>query len=203
MAKFCEKCGAEVDATSKFCAKCGVKLEDGIDPSASEPQVKESAQPVKKKRSLFKTLGTIFFVMAVLSSVIHGCGGQSSSSKTGGSANSDKVIQVKADDMIKEYQEDLTAADKKYKDKKIEITGQLLSKQQFSNTQNYGLMIYHTKVGNKQYDVMVDVDKDKVEEANKVKAGDFVKVSGVCVGRVAQDTPEYISVQVKAKKIND
>ena len=202
MKRICKKCGAELDGISKFCANCGAKLEEDTHAAPLELHAKKQEQPVKKKRSIFKTLGTIFFVMAILSSVINGCGGKDSS-KSEKSVSSGQTIQVKADDMIKEYQNDISNADKKYKNKKVEVTGQLISKQQFTNTQNYGLVIYAKDMGDKKYDVTVDVDKDKVEEANKVKEGDFIKVSGTCVGRVEQDTPNKISVQIKAKGIND
>lgn len=90
----------------------------------------------------------------------------------------------------------------KYKEKNVEVTGQLVRKQQFINAQDYGLIIYENAAGEKLYRVIVQIDKDKVSEANKVKEGDFIKVKGICVGRVRQDSDNHISIQIQAKSVN-
>lgn len=102
---------------------------------------------------------------------------------------------MKAEDTeIKDYRTDFASAEAKYKDKEVEVTGQLLSKKQFNNSQDYALVIYATEAGGKSYTVDVDIDKDKVTEANKVKNGDFVNVKGICVGarRAAESARVYI-----------
>ena len=207
MAKFCEKCGTEWDGKSKFCAKCGNPFE-GTGEAAAQP-VKNSAanspKPKSKTKEILKIVGGVFGVIVVLCILANGCGSSNNTKKPAASSSSatKQAIQVKAEDMIKDYRTDLASAEAKYKDKEVEVTGQLLHKKQFNNSQDYALVIYATEAGGKSYTVDVDIDKDKVTEANKVKNGDFVNAKGICVGRVEQQNrPEYISVQIQAKSIN-
>ena len=99
--------------------------------------------------------------------------------------------------MIDDYVRDQASAEKQYKDKQVKVTGQLISKSQFSNSQDYGLLIGNKNMAGKRY-----VISEKAAEANKVKPGDFVSAEGKCVGIVKQDDPTKISVQILTNKIN-
>lgn len=197
--KFCEKCGAKLVEGSSFCPTCGASTGSEKMPATSNDKCAAmDLQPMKKKRSILKILGGVvgaIFVVMIIGAVL-------SDGSSGSSKSSGKMIQVKAEEMAKEYSSDLDEANQKYKNKEVEITGKLIHKTQFANSQNYGLEIYKADIGGKHYNVVVDIDKDKVEEANKVKEGDFVKAKGTCVGNVDQSEPNFISIQVHAKSIN-
>ena len=205
--KFCENCGAKLEPGAMFCPDCGNKVEGTAAPSPEHkiPVPDLGTPPAKPKKSKLKIIGGVigglFLLVMLLGSM--GGGGSSSSSSGKAPAKDNKVLEVRAEELIDDYSKDEAAAEEKYKDKKVSITGQLEVKHQFKNTQNYGLMVAHRQVQGKNYDVVIDVDKDDVTAANKVKQGDFVKAEGTCVGKVEQKDPNEISIQVKAKKLNE
>ena len=156
----------------------------------------------KSKLKIFAGLVGAFLVVIILGSLGSG-GNTSSKSSTTKKPVQEAVIQVKAEDLIDAYSKDETAAEEKYKDKKVSVTGQLEMKHQFTNTQNFGLLIAHKQLNGRRYNVVVDIEKDNVDAANKVKQGDFIKADGVCVGKVEQKDSDEVSIQIKAKKLNE
>lgn len=198
--KFCENCGEKLSEGVRFCPKCGADL-SGAKITAEQKQVKPMAPAPKKRKSKLKIIGGIIGAIVVLL-FLASLGGGGGSSKSGSSSGS-KTIQVKAEEMVNDYIQDSEAAQKKYKDKKVEVTGKLIQKTQFKNTENFGLQIYQKKDKDKSYSVMIDVKKDDVAVANKIKEGDFVKAEGTCIGTVDQDDPNHMSIQIKSDKVND
>ena len=179
--KRCPNCGAVLDPKENFCSECGTKV--SLDPSISAPQT---------------SLGIAAAVVLVIGIALS----VSSDSSSDTSTSSGGSISVKADDMINDYVRDQSSAEKQYKDKQVKVTGQLITKSQFSNSQNYGLLIGNKNMAGKNYLILVDLPSEKAAEANKVKVGDFVAAEGKCVGIVKQDDPTKISVQIQTDKIN-
>lgn len=64
MAKYCVKCGAELDAHDKFCENCGVKLEVMEDTGVTEPQ--KNAGKQMKKNNVFKITGVVALIAIVV-----------------------------------------------------------------------------------------------------------------------------------------
>jgi hypothetical protein len=114
-----------------------------------------------------------------------------------------KPISVKADEIVNDYIRDQSSAEKKYKDKNVEITGEALYKYQFNNSQNYAIVLKRRYSGGKNYTVILDIDSKDVAKVNRVEEGDFVHAEGKCVGIVKQKDPTMISVQIKTKKLNE
>lgn len=187
--KRCPKCGAVLDPKENFCSECGTKV--SLDPSIQAP---ETSKREYKKWLPLGIAAAVVLVIGIALSVGNDSSGTSTSS--GGS------ISVKADDMIDDYVRDQASAEKQYKDKQVKVTGQLISKSQFSNSQDYGLLIGNKNMAGKRYVILVDLPSEKAAEANKVKPGDFVSAEGKCVGIVKQDDPTKISVQILTNKIN-
>lgn len=187
--KRCPNCGSVLDPRENFCSECGTKV--SLDPSIQAPET--SKREYKKWLPLGIAVAVVLVIGIALSA-----GNDSSGTSTSSGGN----ISVKADDMIDDYVRDQASAEKQYKDKQVKITGQLISKSQFSNSQNYGLLIGNKTMAGKNYDVLVDLPSEKATEANKVKVGDFVSAEGKCVGIVKQDNPTKISVQIQTDKIN-
>lgn len=142
---------------------------------------------VKKEMVLLVT-----FIVACL--IMTGCGDE----VTGKNA----ALSVKAEDILNDYINGQEEADKKYKGKTISITGQVLHKNQFSNSANFLVLLANKDVNEKKYYVLIAVPADKVEIVNKAEEGKYISVEGTCVGVVPQDDPTKISIQVDATKIN-
>ena len=205
--KFCENCGEKLESGAVFCPKCGSKVGHSINnQSEHKSPVPDLGKPVQKKKKsklkIFAGLVGAFLVVIILGSLGSG-GNTSSKSSTTKKPMQEAVIQVKAEDLIDAYSKDEAAAEEKYKDKKVSVTGQLEMKHQFTNTQNFGLLIAHKQLNGRRYNVVVDIEKDNVDAANKVKQGDFIKADGVCVGKVEQKDSDEVSIQIKAKKLNE
>lgn len=188
--KRCPNCGAVLDPKENFCSECGTKV--SLDPSISAPQTSPKGY---KKWMPLGIAAAVVLVIGIALSV-------SSDSSSDTSTSSGGSISVKADDMINDYVRDQSSAEKQYKDKQVKVTGQLITKSQFSNSQNYGLLIGNKNMAGKNYLILVDLPSEKAAEANKVKVGDFVAAEGKCVGIVKQDDPTKISVQIQTDKIN-
>ena len=104
--------------------------------------------------------------------------------------------------MINDYIRDQGGAEQKYKDKKVIVTGKVIDKNQFNNSQDYAMLIATNITGEKTYGVIAAIPNEKIELINKVKVGDFVNVEGICVGTVKQANPTVISIQIRDPKIN-
>ena len=188
--KRCPHCGAVLDPKENFCSECGTKV--SLDPSIQAPDTP------KREYKKWLPLGIAAAVVLVLGIALS----SSDDLSSGTTSTSKGTISVKADDMIDDYVRDQASAEKQYKDKQVKVTGQLISKSQFSNSQNYGLLIGNKNMAGKNYVILVDLPSEKAAEANKVKVGDFVAAEGKCVGIVKQDNPTKISVQIQTDKIN-
>lgn len=198
----------------RFCTACGEKIADGVEivhqvqsnnPVQGNNNVNQNMpeNTGKKKTSKLKWLGIIvgaiiamFVVMSIFS------GSDSSTTNSSNAKNNKAVISIKAEEMLDDYIRDQSSAEKKYKDKNVKITGTVLHKLQFNNSQDYCLVIETKYTGGKTYSIMIAVPVEKVSEINKLKDGDFVNITGECRGIVKQKDPTDITVQIDAKKIN-
>lgn len=181
MSKKCGNCGMEIDDEAKFCTECGSAIK------RNNLSIKEMLTKAEKYLNVIGGICIILFLLNVIGVVnIFG----------------NSTINVKAEDIVSDYVRDEVSAEKKYKNEDVVVTGRLLEKEQFHNSQDYALSIYRDIIAGKRYEVLVDIPQNKVNEANKVKIGDFVTVQGECIGIVKQDDPTYISIQIRSEKIN-
>ena len=181
--EFCTKCGEELKEDSAFCTSCGNKFNS--ENSINEATLKSG----KNKKILF---GVIAFII--------GNGKESTNNSV--KAENSQVIRVKAEEMIDDYIRDQASAEKKYKDKRVIVTGKVIDKNQFNNSQDYAMLIATNITAGKTYGVIAAIPNEKIELINKVKVGDFVNVEGICVGTVKQANPTIISIQIQDPKIN-
>lgn len=188
----CPNCGNPVEEGAEFCPECGQKI-SGANPPVSDFSLNtgndsfaERANDLKKKPAVLGGIGVA--IVAIIAAVYFLFGGN--------------TLQVKADDMINDYIRDQSTAEQKYKDKDIAITGRLLVKTQFKDSQNYN-MIIASKTAGKIYSISLDVDSKNVKAVNSVNIGDFVSAKGKCMGIVPQENPTDINVQIHADTINE
>lgn len=131
----------------------------------------------------------IVLVMILCCSIlIIGCGGTPAQTT---------YMDVKAEDMLKDYIRDTGIAENKYKGRNVQLTGQLLSKGQFKNSSNFYAVLLQRYTLGRKYSIAVEYPVDKSAEINKLNYGDFVVAKGECVGIVPQEDPTEISVQVR------
>ena len=143
----------------------------------------------------FRKEVVLLLAFSLICMVLVGCGDSKSS-------KSSSAITVKAEDMLNDYIRDQGTAESKYKDKKISVTGKVLHKDQFTNSNAYLLRLAYQNVGGKNYFIDIAVPAEKVEIVNKAEEGKFINVEGTCVGVVPQDNPTNIMVQIQADKVN-
>ena len=189
--EFCTKCGQELKEESEFCTSCGNKFNS--ENSINEATLKSG----KNKKILF---GVIAFIAFIVFALIIGNGKESTNNSV--KAENSQVIRVKAEEVINDYIRDQASAEKKYKDKRVIVTGKVIDKNQFNNSQDYAMLIATNITAGKTYGVIAAIPNEKIELINKVKVGDFVNVEGICVGTVKQANPTIISIQIQDPKIN-
>ena len=189
--EFCTKCGQELKEESEFCTSCGNKFNS--ENSINEATLKSG----KNKKILF---GVIAFIAFIVFAFIIGNGKESTNNSV--KAENSQVIRVKAEEVINDYIRDQSSAEQKYKDKRVIVTGKVIDKNQFNNSQDYAMLIATNLTGGKTYGVIAAIPNEKIELINKVKVDDFVNVDGICIGTVKQANPTVISIQIKDPKIN-
>ena len=112
----CKTCGADIASSAKSCPSCGAK----------------------NKKSIFTKWW--FWVIVVIIAVVAVGGGSSSSDKTNstqqatnveetainnGTAQTEEVIVITAEDLAKAFEDNEINANKLYKDKMVEVTGEV------------------------------------------------------------------------------
>ena len=107
-----------------------------------------------------------------------------------------KTISVKSEQIVDDYIRDVGTAEKKYKNMNVAITGQVYSKGQYNNSQDFFIVTGYKAVGGKHYEVELVYPVKRVDEVNKLKQGDFVAAEGACVGMVPQKDPTSVSIQI-------
>ena len=189
--KFCTKCGKELKEDCAFCTSCGTTLK------SSNPPNEVPLKSDTNKNLLFGFMGLIVIIVFAF---IIGNGKESTNNSV--KAENSQVIRVKAEEVINDYIRDQSSAEQKYKDKRVIVTGKVIDKNQFNNSQDYAMLIATNITAGKTYGVIAAIPNEKIELINKVKVGDFVNVEGICIGTVKQANPTVISIQIKNPKIN-
>ena len=189
--KFCTKCGKELKEDCAFCTSCGTTLKSSNPPNEV---------PLKSDTNKNLLFGFIGLIAIIVFAFIIGNGKDSTDNSV--KAENSQVIRVKAEEMIDDYIRDQASAEKKYKDKRVIVTGKVIDKNQFNNSQDYAMLIATNITAGKTYGVIAAIPNEKIELINKVKVGDFVNVEGICVGTVKQANPTIISIQIQDPKIN-
>ena len=116
-----------------------------------------------------------------------------------GSVTGEIPIEISANEIALAYTENSSNANSKFKDKLVEISGEVVSKGQFSNSSNLYLSLKNYQ---NNTEVLINFPIDQQSKVNSIKYGDFITVRGVCIGIVDQDDPAEISIQIGGKSID-
>lgn len=203
--KICPNCNAQLEDDAVFCTGCGCNLSGsapvtppGFPAGAANPantgagnQLVGVIQQLKRNPAVLAAV-----VVVVLAAAFFAF-------REGGLSIGKPDVSVKSETMIDDYIRDQASAGQKYHNKTIHVTGNLLRKDQFGDSMDYGMWIAYRQAGGKTYQIVVNVPNDKVKELNSIKQGDIVSVVGKCKGIVPQKEPTIVSVHIEAEKINE
>ena len=185
----CPNCGTSIEEGAEFCPECGQKIINSNSSlnshDISESSTNKFSELTKKPNVLGGVAAAVVAIIVAAYFLFAG-----------------NVIEVKADDMIDDYIRDQSTAEQKYKGKDIAVTGTLLVKTQFGNSQDYNMVIA-SKTAGKVYSISLIVASKNVKAVNSVNYGDFVSAKGKCIGIVPQKDPTDISVQIQADSVNE
>jgi hypothetical protein len=93
------------------------------------------------------------------------------------------VATVTADELLAEYQKNEVAADQKYKDKLVQVTGKVAAvKKDLFGRYFVGLGTAHE---NEMFDVTCYLDSSATDDAAKLQQGENATLMGYCGGRAA------------------
>lgn len=209
----CPKCGIINPEKNEFCTECGAKLRtfqtprseaiSGGNNMSSNPN---TYHPTGKSEPKNSSRNNIFYIVGISILIVTGIifiVPHFYSTTPSPSHSTSNSINVKAEEMLDAYIRDQSKADTKYKNKTVQITGQLIEKGQFNNSQDYLLNIGSKIVGGKTYSILIDIDLKHADAINSVHIGDYITAQGQCVGTVDQKQPTDITVEIRAAKVND
>lgn len=124
-------------------------------------------------------------LMIVVCSLLSGCG---------------ESWTAKSEHIITNYIRDEKASQERYyKQKDMKISGKVISKRQFDNSNIYAVKVAEEQVGDLDYRLFLAIDDSKL--ANSINIGDNVVAEGVFYGLVPQESPEKKYLLMKVNKI--
>ena len=207
---YCSNCGQELtDEKTRFCTNCGTMLqsdeeqtEEAVEVIAFEDdhetdkkfaQKKSAWQDILKVGRILKIIPTIIIALILLcwfgKMLIYG---------SFPIENMMEKNEVTAQELVDCYSFDFTAADEQYIGKPIIVTGEVVNKGQFNNSNNVYAVLQSSS--EEDYSVIVSVDFEDRKKINELNIGDIIEVTGVCQATVEQEDGG-ISIQIAAKKI--
>ncbi len=109
----------------------------------------------------------------------------------------DKSIKVSADELVNSYISDISASDKKFLNKELELTGGIKSFLQFENDKS----LLELKTANNELKLYcILMNKETEEKASILTAGTPVTVYGKCLGIKDYKFPNSIYIEVEQIK---
>ena len=112
----------------------------------------------------------------------------------------DKNIKVSAEELVSSYSSNINAANKKFLDKEIELTGEVKSFFQFEGEKS----LLQLNTGNSELQLYcILMNKETQEKASSLTAGTTVKVFGKCLGlnpSLADKFPNSIYIEAEQIK---
>lgn len=108
----------------------------------------------------------------------------------------DGRMPVKAEDMVKDYIKDKFRADYKYKGQNIRLSGTLIEKGKFVNSDELFVVLADEYVDDKNYVISGAYPLNKANEFNELKIGDKITFVGTCDGIVPQSNQNVINIQI-------
>ena len=179
----CPSCKKENSIESLFCPHCGEKF-----------QSISSEKPIGLGKKIWEMLkvGRYIILACLLAFLAY-------QYFVYGSVTGEIPIEISANEIALAYTENSSNANSKFKDKLVEISGEVVSKGQFSNSSNLYLSLKNYQ---NNTEVLINFPSDQQSKVNSIKYGDFITVRGVCIGIVDQDDPAEISIQIGGKSID-
>lgn len=109
----------------------------------------------------------------------------------------DKSIKVSADELVNSYISDISASDKKFLNKELELAGGIKSFLQFENDKS----LLELKTANNELKLYcILMNKETEEKASILTAGTPITVYGKCLGIKVYKFPNSIYIEVEQIK---
>lgn len=108
----------------------------------------------------------------------------------------DGRMPVKAEVMVNDYIKDKFGADYKYKGQNIRLTGTVIEKGKFVNSDELFVVLADEYVDSKNYVISGAYPSNKADKFNNVAVGEKLTFVGVCDGVVPQSNQNIINVQI-------
>ena len=161
----CKECGKEISSSVKKCPNCGAKTQ---------------------KAKIAQLIGIIAFcIMAIFFfNFFKDIGTSHSKQQAQARARQEAVpaIEVTLNELFSAYKENEVAADSKFKNKKIKVTGKISD---FGTTLGFGNPTISFSYGFDTF--QMTFDKSDSERIGQLKKGNTITVEGKCTGSLAGD----------------
>lgn len=222
---YCSNCGQELtDEKTKFCTNCGAMLQADEEQAeekyheesaAEEPEGEKALQAIAfeadhetdkksaQKKSAWQDILKVGRILKIIPTIIIalillGWFGKMFIYGSFPIENMMEKNEVTAQELADAYSIDFMNAEATYIGKPIIVTGEVINKGQFNNSNNVYAVLQSSSEND--YSVIVSVDFEDRKKINELNIGDIIEVTGVCQATVEQEDGG-VSIQIAAKKI--
>lgn len=108
----------------------------------------------------------------------------------------DGSMPVNVDVMVNDYIKDRNGAEQKYKGQNIRLTGTLIEKGKFVNSDELFVILSDEYVNNLNFVISGAYPSNKIDEFNRLSVGDKITFVGICDGIVPQSDHNIVNVQI-------
>lgn len=200
--KYCSRCGAPLRPMAKFCPHCGQPVERAnidarINITENKNKKKEAESRIVKKNkdaSTSKIIAVIILILVITVTFF-----------IGNPRSPINTVSITAEQLMAEYNRNPQEADKKYKDKYLEVTGPVLNVGKFNDSKDKAVTMYNWNYDNCQFSVIGDIsakDSNLINKISKLQGAKNIRLKGTCKGLVPQNN-NNVSVQFKVEQIDN
>ncbi len=160
--KRCRECGVEVSSEAPTCPKCGVK------------------NPVRKRGRVLVVVASLALFLVVVANMGGGDKQSGTSAASAAPRAAQPPIEVSNAQLWKEYDANEVAADERYKDRSLLVSGSIES----IDKDAFGNMVLHLKSPEMFANTMATLDDSQKANAMQLAKGQAVKVQCRGAGKI-------------------
>ena len=181
----CPECAGDVPVLREFCPHCGAPTDPGLRARQREPRGERSDDHLRGNRKKVLIGGAaILAVLAVMGKI--SLPGPDIRIDTDRDDDRKGPVVIQAQELIDAYREDEHAADRRFDDREMVVSGEFLR----IVPDGYGSLDLRLKTSDPDRPVGVDVAGIAIDDAKKLKPGQTVTVS--CQGMGGSDETLWV-----------